>query len=615
MPMQKTLGRGPAASSQLALAAILSLALTMTTQETDANTLPSTKVKVIVAAPSQEVAPVSEQTARLDKAMNALAPREAALYRAIFQAQQNEDLERARGLIARLTDTRLLGHVLADRLSRNKNVTGQELVKWLEVYPALPQAPAIYAKAKKLGVANPPKPKTPDAWQGASEVDGAANFSPELVVESTAPQSENKSLAKAVQKALKKGDPWAARNLLIEAQASRKLTGTFAFDLEAMVASAFFTAGEREQATALSNAAAGANQPMGLWIRGLIAWENNDTATARLMFTRLAAHPALSSTNRAAANFWAYRALSREGRKAEAKNYLEAAASVPRSFYGLLAGQLMGKNPVETLSLSDKSGVWGRTHQTVLSAHPVGWRALALIQIGQNDLAEAELRLFNPQGETALQKAMRALADYVPMPALAVQLANLSKNRGGFDTAFYPLPPWQPKEGFVVDRALLFALARHESLFDPTAVSRKGAQGLMQIMPDTARRIADDDHHEKSMLLDPAYNMGLGQKYVQHLAEQPQIRGNLLLLLAAYNAGPAKAMNWANGKDGTDPLLFLESMPSRETRGYVARVLPHYWAYRARLGRSTASLKQMAEGKWPSVSVNEDKPLHVAQAQ
>jgi len=596
---------------------LLSIGFATTTHDSVANTLSSVKTRVAVTAPSQQDIAAAEQTDRLDKAMGALSVKEAALYRALFAAQSRGEWPKADKLQNQVTDKRLMGHVMLDRFER-RGAKASELMSWMQTYPTLPQADDVYAAAVKGGLANVPAPQVPDTWSGGEEIDGAANFSPELMVKSTAPNSQNNALAKSIQKALHKGDPWMARNLLLKAQTEKSLTGTFTYDAEAVIAASFFSVGERDQATSLSGASAGANQPLGLWIRGLIAWENKDTPTARAMFSRLAVHPALSEANRAAANFWAYRAELHEGSKADARKYLEAAASVPRSLYGLLATQLLGRNPFAVMADAGKQVKWNKQHRQVLAENPAGWRALALLQVGQPARAEAELRRLNPQGEVDKQQAMLALADYVPMPALALRIAHLSKERG-FDTARYPLLPWQPREGFQVDRALMFALARHESLFDPAAVSARGAQGLLQIMPKTAKGVAEDmgvvvDVAQKDRLLDPAYNMALGQKYVQNLSAIPQIGNNLMLLLAAYNGGPAKTINWASGKDGSDPLLFLESIPMRETRAYVARVLPHYWAYRARLGKSVASMRQMAEGKWPTVSLAEENAMQVALA-
>ncbi len=615
----KTLGRGLATSAQLALVAFLSIGLTTTTHDSVASTLSSVKTRAIVAAPSKEDSLAAEKTERLDKAMGALSKRDAALYRLLFAAQRRSAWSAADDLAKQITDKRLIGAVLADRFEK-RGASGAELAAWLQVYAALPQAGAFYAKAKKAGLSSLTAPKAADAWRHGGEIDGAANFAPDLVGKNTAAHAPTNSLARAIQRALRKGDPWTARNLLLEAQNHKKLEGTFAHDAQAVVGAAFFRLGERDQATALTGAAAGANQPLGLWIRGLIAWEKNDAQTARLMFSRLAEHPALTDGNRAAAHFWAYRSEKAQGSGVAAQRHLEEAARVPRSFYGLLAAQLLGRSPVAILSKEhQEASVWDASARAILLEREAGWRALALVQVGQLALAEAELRRLNPQNDPDTQQAMMALARYVPMPALALKLAQLSRDRG-FDLALYPLLPWQPKEGYQVDRALMFALARHESLFDPTATSASGAQGLMQIMPATARVMADNEEDVRAIaqqdkLFDPAYNIALGQKYVQHLAAMPQIGNNLILLLAAYNGGPAKAINLASGKNGADPLLFLESMPVRETRNYVARVLPHYWAYRARLGKSLSSLKQMAEGRWPTVSLTEELgALRVAEA-
>lgn len=610
MTIPKTLGQGLATSAQLALVVFLSIGLTTTTHDSVASTLSSMKTRVLVVAPSQEERLAAEKTAHLDKAMGALSEREAALYRLLFAAQGRAAWKTADDLAKQITDQRLMGAVLADRFEK-RGASGAELAAWLQAYATLPQADALYAKAKKVGLLSPTPPQSADAWRHGGEIDGAANFAPDLIIKTTGAGAQTNSLARAIQRLLRKGDPWAARNLLLEAQNQKKLQGTFTHDAQAVVGAAFFRLGERDQATALTNMAAGANQPLGLWIRGLIAWEKSDTTMARMMFSRLAEHPALNDGNRAAAHFWAYRAEKAQGSKEAAHHHLEEAANIQRSFYGLLAAQLLGRSPVSPLGKAHQETlVWDASTRALLLEHETGWRALALVQVGQLALAEAELRRLNPRNDLDKQQAMMALARYVPMPALALKLAHLSRERG-FDSALYPLLPWQPKNGYQVDRALMFALARHESLFNPTATSAKGAQGLMQIMPATARVMADNEEdiraiaqHDK--LFDPAYNMALGQKYVQHLAAMPQIGNNLILLLAAYNGGPAKAINLASSHQGTDPLLFLESMPVHETRNYVARVLPHYWAYRARLGKSLTSLKQMADGKWPTINVSED---------
>ena len=616
MQTLETVRRGLATGAQLALIAVISLGLSTTTHESTASTWSSSKAKAFVAAPSKDDEENAKAASRLDKAMGALASREAALYRMVFAAQARGDWAQADDVYAKISDKRLLGSALADRIEK-RGANSEEYAQWLKAYASQPEAADIYQRAQKAGIKDLPSQRAPETWGSGADIDSAADFTPELMVKSTAPHSGTNALARSIQKALRKGDPWAARNLLLAAQNNGQLAGTFAYDAQAVIAAAFFRVGERDQATALASAAAGAKQPLGLWIRGLIAWEKDDLPTARLAFSNLSEHPALTPSSRAAAHFWTYRADKRLGDTAQAKRHLEVAASVPRSFYGLLAAQLSGREPVASLAKADTLPLWNDKHRATLVAAPAGWRALALIQVGQNVRAESELRYLNPEGESEKQQAMLALAKYVPMPALALQLASLTQERT-FGSALYPLPPWRPQEGFQVDPALLYALARHESLFDPMAVSARGARGLMQIMPATASGLAegaDTGAGLKGKLFDPVYNLALGQKYVQQLAALPQIGDNLLLLLAAYNGGPAKAINWMSRKEAADPLLFLETIPLVETRNYVMRVLPHYWAYRAKLGRPVASLRQLAEGKWPMVSLAEDTALRVAQAK
>ena len=617
MKTSNTMGHGLATSAQLALVAIISLALTTNTHNSSANTLPSKKFKVRVADPAPADLAAANAASRLDRAMNALSLKDAASYRALFDAQEKNDWNKADALMAKITDKRLMGYVWADRYQRRGGALG-ELSAWLKTYSHLPEAQNIYALAAKAGGKNLPQPSAPETWSGGSEVDSAANFTADLMVDTTAEGTNTKKLAQSIRAALRKNDPWKARDLLVPALNEKKAVGSFAADAEAVIAASFFYNGERDQATSLANAAAGANQPLGRWIRGLISWEKKDYDTARTSFARLTSHPALSDSNRAAAHFWAYRAASRSGHRAAAMKDLDQAAQYPRSFYGVMANQLLGRNAMASLTPTSSLNGWQASHSEILASHPAGWRALALLQIGQNAKAEAELRRLNPQGDAERIQAMQALADFVPMPALSIQLATLRSSRE-LNAGLYPLLPWQPAEGFQVDRAFLFALARQESLFDPQAVSNRGARGLMQIMPSTAAHVITDGQSKKMQasfgdLMDPDFNMALGQKYLQRLAEIPQIGNNLVLLLAAYNAGPAKAMNWARSKDQSDALLFLESIPVRETRNYVARVMPHYWAYSARLGTPSPTLRQMAEGRWPTAPVAPKAAVRVADA-
>ncbi len=624
MKRYRTSRRSLATSASLLTVAIICLGFA-TNVKVSTNQV-SSSLKMKASAPVQATtikvtAPVRQATSNI--AVLSLA--DAQLYRAIFLAQKQKDWSTADTAIGYLTDKRLMGSVLANRYL-NRGASADEYTAWLKEYKDLPEAETIYQAAQKLdnkqltNIAFT-KPSTPNTWNVGYAIDRAADFNA-LVSAGNPPSGTNaRKLARSINGALNHGDPKKARNLLIAAEAKHALTGTFAADAKAAIGAGFFYSGEREQAQALTNAAATANQPLGMWISGLIAWESGDMKNASAYFTKLSQHPALNASGRTAAHFWNYRALMAKDNNRQAEHELAEAAKQPGSFYGLLAAYMAGKAPMAEAAQTKDLPVWNEQQQAILAASDAGWRALALLQAGEVTLAESQLRRLNPQGRPALQQAMLALAGYVPMPALAMQLASLNGPTNGqsYDAALYPLLPWKPKQGFQIDRALLFALARHESQFDPTAVSNRGASGLMQIMPATAMVMADTDAEAKalttsSILFDPTYNLELGQKYVQHLTERPQIGTNLMLLLAAYNGGPGKVARWMQGKAAQDPLLFMESIPQRETRNYLARVLPHYWAYRARLGKSLTSLTQITHNEWPQISLNEETGMRRADA-
>jgi soluble lytic murein transglycosylase-like protein len=214
-------------------------------------------------------------------------------------------------------------------------------------------------------------------------------------------------------------------------------------------------------------------------------------------------------------------------------------------------------------------------------------------------------------------RAALALAERANLPQLAIRLGPRVAEKDGrrHDAALYPIPIWTPGEGFTVDRALLYAFMRQESGFRPEAQSRAGAVGLMQLMPVTAAYIGKGTGlPAKPNLLDPAVNLSLAQRYIQYLFEQEPVQGDLFRLVAAYNSGPAKVDQWRKHDDyANDPLLFIESIPSRETRQFIERVLASYWIYRNRLGQSTPSLDAIAAGQWPAYTPLEQRPTAVVQ--
>ncbi len=125
-----------------------------------------------------------------------------------------------------------------------------------------------------------------------------------------------------------------------------------------------------------------------------------------------------------------------------------------------------------------------------------------------------------------------------------------------------------------IDPWLIQSLIRQESAFDPKAKSRVGATGLMQLMPATARRTTKT----RGQLKDPLYNVNAGTKFLETLVNK--FDGEVHMALAAYNAGPLKVVEWKRRYQTDDPVLFVDTIPYRETREYVAFILRNYHWYR-----------------------------------
>jgi soluble lytic murein transglycosylase len=237
-----------------------------------------------------------------------------------------------------------------------------------------------------------------------------------------------------------------------------------------------------------------------------------------------------------------------------------------------------------------------------LKQSPSGLRALALLDVGRKDLAVKEFKQIHPNGKHRLEKALIAAANHYNLPELAMRLGNALGQPDGklYDVALYPVVPWKGEASTGVDPALINALIRQESKFDAGARnSRSGAQGLMQLMPRTARFVSDGKY-KASDVHKPQVNIVLGQRYIRHLLDLPSIKGNLLYLAAAYNAGPGNLNRWQkNVTYGDDPFLFIESIPLSETRAFVERVMTNFWIYRERMGMEATTLNALTQDQWP----------------
>ena len=493
--------------------------------------------------------------------------------------------------LADIAASPLLGHVLADRyLAPASRPTADDLRSWLSRFPALPDAPAIHALLlTKLprGATPPPAPNlAATALPLGDEIEAPLRLIPRTA-----------AIDRAIREADRTGQFDHAVGLI---RRTPGVSPVYAALLKAEVAQAMFSEGHDLQALALASAAneqAHGQVGQAAWIAGLAAWRLGRPELARAWFETAYRAPLTAPGQRAGAAFWAARAsLVIRG---DHGPWMQRAARDPRTFYGLLARRVLGQPihappaPQETLGEADVDAV---------AATFRGQRAFALLQVGQPYRAAAELRLLWAEtreqpgfGRSILVVARAAgLNDLVDQLQTSVQPA----------TVRLPASQLRPNGGFRLDPALIYALTRLESNFDPTVVSRAGARGLMQLMPSTAQVVSDRAPGRPILLHDPATNLDLGQRLLLKLGTLDLVGSDLIRMLVTYNAGNGTLARWLEAMPQTDdPLIFLASLPGDETRAYVSRALAYTWLYAAQLGVPSPSLDELAAGLWPRLQV------------
>lgn len=140
--------------------------------------------------------------------------------------------------------------------------------------------------------------------------------------------------------------------------------------------------------------------------------------------------------------------------------------------------------------------------------------------------------------------------------------------------------------------AIIYGLIRRESAFNENAQSPVGARGLMQIMPRTGRQIArqlKDKWKTKKSLFNPETNLKYGSFYYKQLLDR--FNGHYALAAAAYNAGPHRVKRWLPEDNGLAADIWVETIPFKETRGYVSAVLTYALIYQKQLKNSGLTME------------------------
>ena len=394
---------------------------------------------------------------------------------------------------------------------------------------------------------------------------------------------------------IKEDRPTDAEALLIASEAT--LTPAAVTEWRQRVAWAYYLESDDVNARRLAELArtgAGDWAAQGDWVVGLAAWRQRDWTSASAAFAALARR-STDAEMVAAGHYWAARADMVRGQPDLIQPRLRQAARNEETFYGMLASGAMGIAPRRA---DDGAGALRQ-----LAGEPNVRAALALAEIGEGDRADTLIRWQARIGPPREHVTLTALAGRMDLPQTQLWLAhNGPAGARATIEGRYPMPGgWAPEGGWRVDRALVFAHALQESRFEAKAVSPAGARGLMQVRPGTASDMAKKKGQAfTGSLATPATNLEYGQSYIEHLRGMAQTGGLLPKVIAAYNAGPAPLETWnLNAAAAKDPLLYIESIPYWETRGYVTIVLRNYWMYQQQSGERTPSRTALVQGIWP----------------
>jgi soluble lytic murein transglycosylase len=327
------------------------------------------------------------------------------------------------------------------------------------------------------------------------------------------------------------------------------------------------------------------------WLAGWLALRFvGQPDTALRHFARLY-HHVRAPVDVAQAAYWAGRSAAVLGDPLVATQWYRRAAAHPIAYYGQLAAQELG---AAGGPLADPPPAHARM-RAAFERNELVRVARMLIEVGATDqLSPFLVRLGELASSPAEVGLVAELAATSGRPHLITEVGRYTAYYGAPNhAAAFPIPEidrmLRPPSGDP-EPALLLAVARQETLFNPWRTSHAGARGLLQLMPRTAFLMARQLGlpYDRSLLSgDPDYNVRLASHYLKTLLKRYD--GETALAVAAYNAGPARVDEWVRlhgdprRGDRYDLVDWIELIPFDETRNYVERVLEGRNMYRRRL--------------------------------
>lgn len=295
------------------------------------------------------------------------------------------------------------------------------------------------------------------------------------------------------------------------------------------------------------------------------------------------------------AGYWEGRAYEAMGEKTKAQTAYAYGGGFQTGFYGQLAAEKAGMVMDQALLGGESFPNWKTESFAKSSVFEAG---LLLDAAAESRLSARFMSHLAESLDRSERGALAAWAIADRNPYVALHIAKRSVQYGDtLHASYYPMHPVAQKSDLKVKPELALAIARRESEFNPRVVSGAGAQGLMQVMPGTAKLVSKKIGiaYEPSKLTgDWEYNATLGTNYLVGLNQE--FGNNIILVSAGYNAGPGRPRRWL--KERGDPRAnservvdWIEHIPFDETRNYTMRVSEALLPYRAQLSGKSQELR------------------------
>jgi peptidoglycan lytic transglycosylase len=337
-----------------------------------------------------------------------------------------------------------------------------------------------------------------------------------------------------------------------------------------------------------------------LWRLGWIAWFRGNPVEATARWSRLQAVRS-GQPLREAATYWVGRAWERRGdRDQAARQFAQLVKDSPRTYYGLLAAK---RAPAVSVGGGATPFAFPADPREGLQGDLRFDRAVALREVGLREFADEELDELTRRSVGEPRRLYALSAAYVADERYHMALRILRRSFQGsarsagpspreFWEMFYPLG-WRDALTAAAGRAsidpfLVAAVVREESSFYPQARSRVGARGLMQLMPDTGRAVAQARQipfPDAEVLDQPVTNLEIGTIFFGGLLRE---FGDARLAAAAYNAGPTRVREWWASRKTDDLEVWVEQIPYNETRAFVKRVMLSWQEYQRVYGEKAS---------------------------